>query len=276
MDISNITNNASNFLNSNSLVAKVSFVLFVLLIFIIVLQLSITFLGWIMNRNSSSPHLIDGMIDAKQMMVIPQDPSITGSKTINRSINANNGIEITWSVWIFINDIGLPDGKYHHIFHKGNDTTDSTGLNFPNNGPGLYISPNSNALTIIMNTYNTINEEIVVSDIPMNKWVNVIIRVKNTNLDVYINGTITKSVELTGIPKQNYGPVYVAMNGGFDGYISNLWYYDYALGIADIQSLVKKGPSLTMRGLKSINLKNPDYLSLRWYFKENANTITPP
>ena len=269
--MNNVKNGFSEFVNSNSLVAKISFMLFVLFIFIIILQLSITFLGWVLNKSNNSPHIINGMVDAKQMLIIPQDPTLPGAKTIGRSINAIDGIEMTWSVWLFINDLGISDGKYHHIFHKGNDTTNDVGLNFPNNAPGLYISPNSNSLTIIMNTYNTINEEVVIPDIPMNKWINVIIRSKNTDLDVYINGTITKSIQLSGVPKQNYGPVYVAMNGGFDGYISNLWYYNYALGVTSIQDLVKKGPNIKMGGSNSMNMKNPDYLSLRWYFQENAS-----
>jgi hypothetical protein len=232
-------------------------------------------LGWFFNP-TDSPHLINGMVDAKQLLIIPQDPSQSGAKTINRSVNATNGIEFTWSVWIFINDLGKPDNKYRHIFHKGNDTLDSdTGLNTPNNAPGLYISPNTNALTVIMNTYDVINEEIVVPDIPLNKWVSVIIRCKNTSVDIYINGTVAKSVKLLGVPKQNYGNVYVAMNGGFDGYISNLWYYNYSLGTAAIQNLVKNGPNTKMAGSSAMSMKNPNYLSLRWYFYGNNDQFNP-
>jgi hypothetical protein len=269
MDIQQTSNNIKSgfvdFINSNSLVAKISFLLFVLFVFIILLQISITLLSW-MFLPSSSPHLITGMIDAKQMLIIPQDPSVVGAKTINRSINATDGIEFTWSIWIFINDVGPAGHKYHHIFHKGDDMTGDNGLISSNNAPGLYLNPNTNALTVLMNTYDVINEEVIIPDVPMNKWINVIIRVKNRDLDVYINGTIVKSIQLLGVPKQNYGPVYVAMNGGFSGYISNLWYYNYAMGASAIQSLVQKGPNTTMSGNSSMNLKNPDYLSLRWYF----------
>lgn len=264
----------TGFLDSNSLVAKLSFLLLVIFVFVVVLQFSISILGWFMNP-TDSPHLIDGMVDAKQMLVIPQDPSQPGAKTINRSVNASDGIEFTWTVWIFINDLGMPNNKYRHIFHKGNDTLDSVGLNFPNNAPGLYISPNTNELTVIMNTFDVINEEITIPDIPINKWVNVIIRCKNTSVDVYINGTVTKSVKLIGVPKQNYGNVYVAMNGGFDGYISDLWYYNYALGTAAIQNLVKRGPNKKMTGSMSMNMKNPNYLSLRWYFYGNNDQFNP-
>jgi len=264
----------SGFLDSNSLVAKISFLLLVIFMFIVVLQLSISFLGWFFNP-SDSPHLISGMVDAKQMLVIPQDPSQVGARTINRSVNATNGIEFTWSIWIFINDLGKPDNKYQHIFHKGNDTTDTVGLNYPNNAPGLYISPNTNELTIVMNTFDVINEEITIPDIPLNKWVNVIIRCKNTNVDIYINGTVAKSIKLLGVPKQNYGNIYVAMNGGFDGFISNLWYYNYSLGTAAIQNLVKGGPNTKMTGSSSMNMKNPNYLSLRWYFYGNNDQYNP-
>ena len=47
-----------------------------------------------------------------------------------------------------------------------------------------------------------------------------------------------------GVPKQNYGDVFVGLNGGFDGNVSNLWYYDYALGTAEIQRIVNSGPIL--------------------------------
>jgi len=264
----------ASFFDSNSLVAKISFLLLVIFLFIVILQFSISFLGWFFNP-SDSPHLINGMVDATQLLIIPQDPTQTGAKTISRSVNATNGIEFTWSVWIFINDLGRTN-KYQHIFHKGNDTLDNTnGLNTPNNAPGLYISPNTNALTVIMNTYDVINEEIVVSDIPLNKWVSVIIRCKNTSVDIYINGIVTKSVKLLGVPKQNYGNVYVAMNGGFDGYVSNLWYYNYALGTASIQNLVKNGPNTKMTGSSAMSIKNPNYLSLRWYFYGNNDQFNP-
>lgn len=275
MNTTNTPSSTSQFLNSNSLVAKLAFLLLVIFMFIVILQMSIAFLGWL-SKSSDSPHLIDGMIDAKQMMIVPQSPSQKGAKPINRSVNASDGIEFTWSIWLFINDLGMPDGKYHHIFHKGNDTTASNGLNFPNNSPGLYISPNTNELTVIMNTFDSINEEISINDIPLNKWFNVMIRCRNTNIDIYINGVVTKSVKLMGVPKQNYGDVYMAMNGGFDGYISNLWYYNYALGTAAIQYIVSSGPNTKMLGSNNaMNMKNPDYLSLRWYFYGNQDVYNP-
>jgi hypothetical protein len=263
------------FLESNSLIGQIAFLLLVLIIFIIILQVGISILGWLFNSINNSPKLIDGMVDAKQLIVIPQDPSYPNSITINRSVNANDGIEFTWSIWIYIDDFTYNNGKYKTIFYKGNDGLQTTGLNFPNNAPGLYIAPSTNDLVVVMNTFDVINEQITIPNIPMNKWISVIIRCENVDLDVYINGLVTKSHLLHGVPKQNYGDVYVAMNGGFSGFISDLWYHNYALGISAIQDLVKRGPNTKMAGKTSLADKDPNYLSMRWYFYGEGDQYNP-
>ncbi len=265
--------NMKDFVQSNTLVAKLSFLLLVIFIFVLVLRLGISLITWMLSP-SDSPHLITGMVDAKQLLIFTQDPESSSSKTIARSVNANDGIEFTWSVWIYIDDLEYGKGKYKHIFSKGNSDVQDNGLIFPNNAPGLYISPFKNDLVVIMNTHNVINEEVIINDIPLNKWVNVIIRCQNDVLDVYINGTITRSIKLNGVPKQNYGDVYVAMNGGFSGNISNLWYYNYALGTTAIQSLSRQGPNLKFTGNTAFNILNPNYLSLRWYFYGQDPSMT--
>jgi len=265
----------SNFFESNSLVAKLAFLLVVIFGFIILLKFGIYIVAYFMSPNQS-PHLIDGMVDAKNALIFPQNPNTNNeSVTIYRSINERHGLEFTWSVWIYINTLQYLQGQYKHIFYKGNSNLAETGLNFPNNAPGLYLAPDTNELVVMMNTFDVINEEIKIPDIPLNKWVNVILRCKNKTLDVYINGTVARSLRLTSVPKQNYGDVYVGMNGGFDGYISNLWYYNHALGTAAIQNLASKGPNTKMQGSNGMNLKDSNYLSLRWFFKGSHNAFNP-
>ena len=268
------TSGNTSFLESNSLVAKFAFLLLVIFAFIILLRVGILLISYLL-KPSGSPQLINGMVDAKHQIVFPQDPSNNDAVTIYRSINENQGIEFTWSVWIFINNLQYLEGQYKHIFHKGNSNLEKTGLNFPNNAPGLYLAPNTNSLVVIMNTFNVINEEIIIPDVPINKWFNVIIRCKNTTLDVYANGTIIRSVNLVGVPKQNYGDIYLGMNGGFDGNISNLWYYNYALGTAAIQKIVRDGPNTNMIGSTGMNDKSRNYLSLRWFFYGSGDMFNP-
>lgn len=272
-------NATQDFLNSNSVVAQIAFLLLVVFVFMILLRLGISLLGYFLGPDST-PKLVDGMVDAKQLIVIPQDPDTSGAITITRSVNATEGIEFTWSVWIYIDDLTYNSGKYRCVFYKGNDfaknpDAEVQGLNFPNNAPGLYIAPNTNSLVVLMNTFNVINEEIHIDNIPINNWVNVIIRCQNDTLDVYINGTIIKSHQLHGVPRQNYGDVYVAPNGGFSGYISNLWYYNYALGTTEISKLTSKGPDTTMKESGNLKLNKTDYLSLRWFFYGATDGYNP-
>ena len=262
------------FFESNSLVAKFAFLLLVVIGFVVLLNVGMSILAYFLKPNES-PHLINGMIEAKEMIIFPQDPSDNDAVTIFRSNNAKDGIEFTWSSWLFINSVQGNPGVFKHVFSKGNSEMTPNGIIQPNNAPGLYIAPNTNTLVVIMNTYNVINEEIMIPDIPMNKWVNVIIRCKNTTLDVYINGTIARSVNLMGVPKQNYGDVYVGMNGGFDGYISNLWYYNYSLGTTDIQNIVNSGPDTTLIRGNGLLDRMYNYLSLRWFFYGAGNGFNP-
>jgi hypothetical protein len=261
------------FLQSNSLIAKFAFLLLVIFLFVYLLRFGTMLLGTIFSP-SSSPTLVNGMIDAKQMMHIPQDPGTNGFIPIPRSQNEREGLVFTWSVWIFVDDLVYRDGEYRHIFHKGNNNFNQSstprGMNIPQNAPGLYIAPSTNDLVVVMNTFDAISEEVVVPDIPLNKWVNVVIRVnKQRYLDIYINGRLTKRHRLTSVPRQNYGDVYVCANGGFSGYVSSLRYFSSALGTSDIQSIVNDGPNKKLIGSSLIS-SLPHYLSLRWYFGNNG------
>lgn len=260
---------SKEFMESNSLVAKVAFLLLVVVIFIIALR-ALTYVVGYFVETTGSPHMIDGMIDAKQMKVIEVDPNIKGSRPISRSVNENGGLEFTWSTWLFVDDLDYMKGSYKHVFHKGNDdfktTGDFKGLNYPNNAPGLYFTPKGNNMVVVLNTFNDIVERITIDNIPMNKWYNVTIRVESQNVDIYVNGTIVNRHVLKDVVRQNYDKVYMSMNGGFSGYTSDLWYYDYALSTSELQALVDKGPNMTLLGDSMLD-GVPKYFSLRWFFR---------
>lgn len=267
------------FMNSNNMIAKIAFLFVVIFLFVLLLRVGIAIMTYAFNRKSSV-NLFDKpcMIDARQIMVFSQDPNAVNPKTIFRS---TDGLSFTWSTWIYIDDLQYLKGQYRHIFSKGNSDLDSTGVVQPNNAPGLYITPNTNDLLVIMNTYNSVQETITVKDVPLNKWINIIIRCRNNTrngfiLDVYINGTITKSLELDDIPKQNYGDVFTGLNGGFSGYQSNLRYWPHDLSISEIQNVMAQGPSTTMcENSISAGNKNTDYLSLRWFFGGVGDQFNP-
>ena len=108
-----------------------------------------------------------------------------------------------------------------------------------------------------------------VTNIPMNKkWVHVAIRLENTILDVYINGTISARMAVSSVPKQNYGDIYVCQNGGFSGFLSNLRYYSRAISAYEINQEVVAGPNTVASNLANMSNGSPYYISSSWYFSK--------
>lgn len=283
----------SEFLNSNSIVAKFAFLLLVIVLFILLLRLGASIITWLMSPDPN-PILLKGAADGNTALSYDQDPKITGSVPILRSVDDVTGVEFTWSIWLFIKASNFSKNpndaeKYKHIFHKGNSNFNSSslGLSTPNNSPGLYLDSKTNKLLILMNTFSepTLTtsktgssepEAIEIPDIPLNKWMNVIIRVSKQNqVDVYINGTLMKREILNGIVKQNYGDVYLSSNKGFHGYSSELRYFNKAIGTNHIQTIVDDGPNLNMVHKSAEKVAKPRYLSTRWFFSDSGNLYNP-
>lgn len=304
---------SKDFLNSNSFIGKISFIIFIIICFILLFNLSF----WIMNMfltPNRSPYLINGMKDAKTMKIIQQDIRDSNSIPIFRSRDQYNGIEMTWSTWIYIEDPTYQQTgnskSFNPVFVKGSNSSDinnmdimqnrdNLGSTFSNsNAPGVYLSadrsvnsntfdPNniSNSYDLIkMNLYiyfdifpfenpnsqtRVFRQEIIIRGIPIRKWVSIIIRCSTQNIvDIFINGTLQQRVKLLNSIRQNYENVFINPDGGFDGFLSNLRYFDYSIGTFEINQIVSSGPNLRMDDDSNIKSSNPFYLSTKWIFGE--------
>ena len=256
----------AGFLYSNTIIAKFAFLILVLIVFLFLMNLGISLIHYF-TKPSETPFIIDGMIDGSTQMVIHQDPKNTESIPIYRSNNESEGLEFTWSSWLYINDLNKNSQKYQHIFSKGDGTFNQT-TNIANvsNAPGMYIAPMTNKLHIIMDTVDgkDTNTIINVDNVPLKKWFHVAIRAMNTKIDVYVNGIIASRLELSNTPKQNYGDIYICQNGGFFGKLSALRYYNRALNIFEINHIVSSGPNLKTITDES-KMGGFKYLSNYWY-----------
>jgi hypothetical protein len=278
---------SNQFLSSTSFLAKLAFFVLIIILFVFLLNIGIYVVSWT-KSNAGETRLLNGMVEASTPLNFYQDPTIKDSINISRSYNEAAGVEFTWSVWLYIDKstftVSNPD--YRHVFNKGSitpysasDANKRVGIMTPNNGPGLYIKNTANKITlnVIMNTYipnststsiNDIDENIEISDIPLNTWFNVMIMCQDKNIDIFMNGMVARSIELITVPKQNYGDVNVAMNHGFTGFISNLWYYDYVLSSSEIQNIAMAGPSLKTSDEAAYYKTNAgaNLFSDKWYF----------
>ena len=269
-----IVSGSKTFLDSNSYVAKTAVLILTVIVFVYLLRTCVAIMGFLFSPNSS-PYLVDGLIDGTVgNLRIPQDPSQANAVTIIRSVNDTGGIGITWSVWLYIKEKRYPtDGvTWRHVFNKGSRTPiakgDTKGIMSPNNGPGLYLKGDYSGIRVVMSTFNNPNTSVDVENIPINKWFNVIIRVENTVLDVFINGDLAQRLPLNSVPFQNYGDVNVAINDGFKGVISSLRYYNTALGTRAIANIVSEGPKLNVIGASGGAPGIMDYLSMRWFYNQ--------
>lgn len=277
------------FLESNSYVAKFAFILMVFILFMVLLRLGVLLLVWLFSPGSS-PTLLDGTVRADDLRTVYQDPNEKDSIPIIRSTNESSGIEFTWSVWVNVSN--PPEGdKYSRVFNKGTAISKSTtgadkGIYVPNNAPGIYLKKGSEgtdkvvALAVIMNVANSKGddyyEKIEVTNVPMERWVNIMVRVTNNIIDVYINGRLAKRHKAVGVPLQNYGNIFIGEQSSadsFTGMISSLKYFNYALGATKIITVVNDGPNKKMltRGGEDDegSVKPSSYLSSQWFYNNN-------
>ena len=277
----NIMNASSEFLNSNSVIAKFAFLVLLLIVFVVILKIGVVVVNYFMSP-SKQPYLVKGLVRGSVPITIPQDPANSKSPVIYRSNNQIGGIEFTWTAWLLIDSLGADSYKHLHIFNKGNNLykecggSSVCGTATVNNSPGLYIGLDSNnkstnSLVFKMDAQNTANtpkpQEIRIDNVPLQKWFHVAYRFQNYTMDCYVNGVLANSVSFGDyVPKQNYDDVYLGQNGGFNGSLSNLRYYDYALSPFDIAAIVNYGPNLTPSALGTPQTNSIyDYLSIGWY-----------
>jgi hypothetical protein len=280
---------STEFLEANTLTAKFAFVAIVLIVFLFLMRLGMIVMSYIFSP-SKSPYLVKGVMSGNSAKQIKQDPR-TSKTTIFLSENENSGLEMTYSVWLYLD--GVKDTTtLNHIFNKGiiDTTTDfdkissdskplsTSTLNKTYNEPGLYVFKNAeggNNLRVYMDSYVNSGppfgnlsaqvKSVDITGVPIKKWFNTVIRVENRVMDLYVNGILAKRMDLESIPRHNFADVYVCQNGGFQGSLSDLRYFNKALNVFEINGIVGAGPNTSTVADENAAPSNPYYLSTNWY-----------
>lgn len=262
------TNPSTPSMPSNNLLGIVIIGIAIILIIFFIYS---TYKGYT-NYRKYAPYLINGITDA----TVAQKFS---AHQINPSSDGPYGSEFTYSFWIFIKDTTFSStstaqcssgeassSPLQHVFHKGSyDYIPSGGSSSASSGvyypllqmPGVWLYPNTNKLNIRFNTYENVVETSDIGNIPLNMWVNVIIILIGSSVDVYVNGNLKKRTKLNGVPKINYGDFYTTNWGGFQGYLSKLRYFNYAIQPFLVDQIFNEGPSKTFATNITSSLTNP-------------------
>ena len=261
----NKKNNTNNTTNKKYIVMEPEgdtiWSLIIKIIIMIVVLLIIYYLGkYLINRylitSSTISLLLDGSKNAKNALVISQDPNSVNYIPINKS-DGQDGIQFSYGFWFLIQGYDYKKGEWKHIFHKGNSSS------YPNRAPGVWLHPDKNSVRVYMNTLDNIMEYADVDNLPINKWIYMNVILDNKNLDLYINGYLKIRKELSSLPKQNDDDFWVSMFGGFEGYVSNIKYYAYVIDFYEINNMINAGPSVN----NCIDTGEiPPYLDDNWWF----------
>jgi|LauGreSBDMM110SN_4_FD.fasta_scaffold65821_2 hypothetical protein len=189
-----------------------------------------------------------------QSTILDGKSNIDSNVALPQSLNQDQGITFSYSCWIRIDDFTYRPGVQKVIFTKGPTDLSSS-------CPSLLIDGNSNTLLVKLDTFGA-TEVVPVSNIPAKKWLHVAIVVEQKSVDVYINGVLHTHHSIVQIPRQNSGTVHTGINGGFEGKLANLIYYNYFLKPTDIPALMKNPPQADP---SDSNAPLPPYFDISWW-----------
>jgi hypothetical protein len=215
-----------------------------------------------------------------KVRVFEQNPAMRDAVTLPLSDNERTGAEFSYTFFLWINPSSFGnDQQLLHIMHKGYSTP------FPLMGPGVFLRKDINTLRFYMNTSKTWNRYVEVENIPVKKWVHVAIIARNNALEIFINGNVAQKLTLHDETfYQNFGNLYLfsgrksvvngtamlsantdsmlRLDGAYNGSLSNLFYFSYALSYTELQALVNEGPSSRVE----TNAQDaPPYLQDNWW-----------
>lgn len=259
-------NGIMSYIMGPGLIAQIILTIVILIILYSVITIVETVVDAFKKLDRQSSILIQNTITGNEVIVQTPD---SGKPLINASENEPNGMEFSYSLYLFISPEtyeasgtdacdsgGAKKTKLKHIFHKGNSR------GFPLLAPGLFTVADKNTLRLYMNSANKWDNYVEVPNVPVGKWFHLVITLKGRYLDVYINGNVSIRHEFSTVPKLNYGNVFVMspsikfpngqdkidvgdyqIVGPAKGMVSRLKYYAYALNYSQIDSLYREGPS---------------------------------
>jgi len=253
------------FITGSGLISQIVLVVVAMLVLYSIITIVENIVNAVQQFDRTSTVLFNDTTPSQQVIV----QKAGASSLIYNSVNETNGMEFSYSMYLFINpetfegftadSCGAGNRSdvtsLKHIMHKGSKDP------YPLLAPGLFVEGSKNTLRLYMNSTTKWDNYVEIPNVPVGKWFHLVIVLKGKYLDIYVNGNITVRHQFNSVPKLNYGNVYVMypakfpanptdkidanfrVDGPMKGMVSRLKYYSYSLGYAAIDSLYREGPS---------------------------------
>ena len=200
------------------------------------------------------------------------------ASTIAATSLATNGSNVpssnfAYSVWFYVNNWNYRYGEPKVIFGRmGAQSAPGTGSIPQVNGldpcPAVVLDPTENNVSISLGCFpgvdqqpttpggNTVVHTCSVANVPIQKWVNLIVSVYGRSMDIYIDGKLVRTCLLPGIASINSNAnVYVTPAGGFDGWTAKFQYYPDALNPQQAWNIYTQGYSNWMSSLSAYQIQ---------------------
>lgn len=165
----------------------------------------------------------------------------------------------TYSIWFFINDWNYRYGEPKVIFGRMGSPSDSgngsvQGINGLDPCPAVVLGATENNVSVSVGCYpgadqtpSTTGAETVVStfvleNVPIQRWVNMVISVYGRTMDMYLDGKLVKTGLLRGVASiNNDANIHVTPSGGFDGYTSKLQFFPSPMNPQQVWNIYTQG-----------------------------------
>ncbi len=189
---------------------------------------------------------------------------LTSAKTMTKiepedlasSDSSSSSSNFTYSIWFFIDDWNYRYGKPKIIFGR---MTNGKGEKEP--CPSVVLGPVQNNVIISLAVYpgldeqpengeNFIVQKCPISNVPIQKWCNLLISAYGRTLDIYLDGKLVRTQVLSGVAKiDNDAPIFVTPMGGFSGWTSRFQYWPESTDPQSAWNIYKKGYGASSLGI---------------------------
>lgn len=86
------------------------------------------------------------------------------------------------------------------------------------------------------------SDSMEVKNVPLGRWFHLVVVTHEQNAEVYIDGTLDSSKVLTAPIDSNNGDLWLTQEGGFDGVLTQLRYFDRSISYDEVRKIYKCGP----------------------------------
>jgi hypothetical protein len=204
------------------------------LLFVVIVVLIYIVYGFISKDVST----LSGLTSGQTMQTI--NPTSLAAST-----SSGNTSNFTYSIWMYVDDWNYRYGEEKVLFGRmvvGSKTTQpcpSVVLGALENNvivsltvfPGQDTVPtttstSSSSTTTTTSSSASIVHRCAVANVPIQKWVNLLVSVYGRSMDIYLDGKLVRTCILPGVAKIDANaPVYITPNGGFSGWTAKFQYW---------------------------------------------------